>query len=143
MVAEKSIETGHAIAEAVERGRLISEAEEGRVAFTGNINFTVLEASGLFHDTGMCGGGYALTEITDEEGRKQYATDENGRYQMHPEDSLNFAEIRSNHSLNSGLYLLVNREGLEKTGFSDAEIDRMAVSEIRFRNCHFRGMLRI
>jgi electron transfer flavoprotein beta subunit len=84
------------------------EAPAGCVAMSEEIDYAVLEAAALFHDTGMC-GGYALNETVDENGLTVYETDENGRYIMYAEDNLNFAEVRVFHSLNSGLYVLLNR----------------------------------
>ena len=108
MVAVKAVETGRAIVEAVQRGTLGGEAPAGCVAMSEEIDYAVLEAAALFHDTGMC-GGYALNETVDENGLTVYETDENGRYIMYAEDNLNFAEVRVFHSLNSGLYVLLNR----------------------------------
>lgn len=128
MVAEKSLEAGQAIVEADVLGTLGGEAGEGRVALNGSVDFMTLEAAALFHDTGMCGGGYALNEAVDESGAKVYETDENGLYRMHAEDNLNFAEVRTYHSLNSGLYVLANRKGLLEAGFSDLQVDMMAAA---------------
>ena len=128
MVAEKSLEVGQAIEEADALGTLGGEADEGRVAFSGAIDFMTLEAAALFHDTGMCGGGYALNEAVDENGARVYERDENGLYRMHTEDNLNFEEVRTYHSLNSGLYALANRARLLDTGFSDLQVDMMAAA---------------
>ncbi|MBQ3268324.1 MAG: hypothetical protein IJH09_00225 [Clostridia bacterium] len=136
MVAEKSVEVGHAIQKAVAMGKMGGEDWEGRVALNGEIDFMTLEGAALFHDTGMCGGGYAMTETTDsngspmmgDDGRKLYDLNAAGLYLMHPERDENFAEIRSFHSLNSGLYVLVNREGLRKAGYTDTQVDKMAAA---------------
>lgn len=136
MAAVKALEAGHAIEEAARLGTLPTEAAEGRVAFSANIDYMTLEAASLFHDTGMCGSGYALTEllddqgepVTDEFGRTAYAVQDNGLYDVHEEDNLNFMEVRSFHSLNSGLYLLAEREGLREIGFTDVQIDKMAAT---------------
>ena len=128
MVAEKSLEVGRTVVEAVAKGTLGGETGDGRVAFSGNIDFATLEAAALFHDTGMCGGGYAMDETVDESGAKAYEREGNGLYSMHAEDNLDFAEVRTYHSLNSGLYVLVNRKGLLEAGFSDLQIDMMAAA---------------
>lgn len=137
MVAVKSVEAAEAVAEGVRRGTLGASQEEGRVALSADIDYPALIGAALFHDTGMCGSGYALTEATDEDGsslldengRQKYVRDgENGLYAMHAEDNLNFFEVRTYHSLNSALYVLVNRDGLREAGYRDAQIDLMAAA---------------
>ena len=134
MATEKALEAGEAIRQAAAQGALGGEPAEGRVAFGADIDLMVLEGAALFHDTGMCGGGYAMTPamnsddtpLTDENGRQVFERNGRGLYVMHAEDRLDFAEIRTYHSLNSGLYVLVNRAGLAEAGYSDVQIDNMA-----------------
>ena len=136
MVAVKALEAGQAIVEAVERGTLGGEAAEGRVALNGEIDFMALEAAALFHDTGMCGGGYAMVEDLDKDGnpkrdangRTVYLRDGLGLYEMERENNLDFVQVRVYHSLNSGINVLVNREGLRDAGFTDLQVDRMAAA---------------
>lgn len=135
MVSEKSLEAGRALASAIERGVLGSQRKEDRITLGGDIDWMVIEAAGLSHDMGMCGGGYALTDalddsgkpIKDEKGKTVFERDTNNLYKMHKEDNLNFGEVRSYHSLNSGLYVLVNRERYRAAGFTDEQIDRIAI----------------
>jgi hypothetical protein len=135
MVSEKTLETGMALASSIERGVLGSQRKADRITLGGDIDWMVLEAAGLSHDTGMCGGGYALTDalddsgepIKDENGKTVFERDTNNLYKMHKEDNLNFGEVRSYHSLNSGLYVLVNRERYRAAGFTDEQIDRIAI----------------
>ena len=124
MVAVKSLEVGRAIQEAVTFGTLGQNREEGHIALSSQIDFLTLEASGLAHDTGMCGHGYAI--IADENGA--YMKNEEGLYCMRAEDNLNFQEIRTFHSLTGGLYVLTNREAYRKAGFSDGQIDKIAAA---------------
>ena len=136
MVCEKSLEVGDAIREAVTAGGMGGDAQKGRVALSGDIDREMLEGAALCHDIGMSGSGYATTPVldkdgevvTDKNGRTVYEMDEQGHFVMHAEDNDNFNEIRTNHSMNSGLYVLVNRQGLRDAGYSDEQIDAMAVA---------------
>ena len=136
MVAVKALEAGRAIIEAVARGALGGEAAEGRVALNGQIDLMALEGAALFHDTGMCGGGYAMLEDLDKDGvperdasgRIVYLRGAHGLYEMANEDDLNFAQVRTYHSLNSGIFVLANRSGLRDAGFTDLQVDRMAAA---------------
>ena len=99
------------------------------------MDWLVLEAAGLSHDMGMFGSGYALTAavdengeaVKDENGNTVMERDEEGRYVMHAEDHLNFNDVRTYHSLNSALYVLVNRRQYKTAGFTDEQIDRIAI----------------
>ena len=129
MTAVKSLEAAEAISSAVRLGTLgAQEPADGRVVLSGDIDLIALEGAALFHDSGMCGSGYALTDTTDENGNTVLMKDVEGHYVMHAEDNLNFAEVRTNHSLNSSLYVLVNRSGLRTAGYTDAQIDLMAAA---------------
>lgn len=136
MVAVKALEAGRAIVQAVERGALGGEAAQDRVAFNGQIDLMALEGAALFHDTGMCGGGYAMVDDLDKDGnperdasgRTVYLRDTSGLYEMVNEDNTDFSQVRVYHSLNSGIYVLANREGLRDAGFTDLQVDRMAAA---------------
>ena len=135
MVRDKTLETGRALWSAIQRDNLGDEAGEGEIALGDQIDWTVLEAAALFHDTGMAGGGYAISEAVDENGetvkddngKAVLAKDDDGHYVMHAEDNENFNEIRTFHSMNSALYTLVNRDRLKEAGYTDGQIDRIAV----------------
>ena len=135
MVRDKTLETGRAIWSAIQRDNLGDEAGEGEIALHDQIDWTVLEAAALFHDTGMAGGGYAISEAVDENGetvkddngKAVLAKDDDGHYVMHAEDNENFNEIRTFHSMNSALYTLVNRDRLKEAGYTDGQVDRIAV----------------
>lgn len=129
MTAVKSLEAAETISAAVRLGTLgAQEPADGRVVLSGDIDLIALEGAALFHDSGMCGSGYALTNTQDENGNTVLMKDAEGHYVMHAEDNLNFAEVRTNHSLNSALYVLVNRSGLRTAGYTDAQIDLMAAA---------------
>ena len=54
MVRDKTLETGRAIWSAIQRDNLGDEAGEGEIALHDQIDWTVLEAAALFHDTPLC-----------------------------------------------------------------------------------------
>lgn len=134
MVAKKSSEMADAIVAAVKKGGLGNSTGSERVAFCENIDKKLLEGAALSHDTGMSGDGYALNPLMNEEGkqlkdefgRKMFEKDENGKYVVHPEDNSDFNEVRNNHSLNSAINVLKNREGFIEAGFTSDEVDKIA-----------------
>lgn len=134
MVSDKSLEGAYAIKEAVDRGGLGQNSKEGRVRLSSDIDEKTLEGAALSHDTGMRGEGYALTpaldesgkQCKDERGKKLYEKDESGNYVIHPVDSNNFDEVRDNHSLNSAITVLENRNQYKSAGYTDEQIDKMA-----------------
>ncbi len=77
MVADKSLEAGDAIKGAIENGRLGQEKGDNHVTFSSDIDKKTLEGAALSHDTGMAGGGYALTPAIGEDGKQ--LNDENGK----------------------------------------------------------------
>ena len=128
MVMVKSLEVGRALQGAAAMGALRGEAADGRVALNGEIDFDALAGAALAHDTGMCGGGYALIETVDENGAAVLLRDEDGKYVLEPEDPDNFAQIRSYHSLTGALYVLTERDAYRAAGYTDLQIDRMAIA---------------
>ena len=134
MVADKSIEAGEAINEALDKGGLGKNAGEGRVVF-GKTTGKTLMVAGLCHDMGMCGEGYSLTEILgddgkalrDENGNKMYEKTDAGLYKMHQIELDNFPEIRTSHSMNSALIVLMNRKAFNEAGLTDEEIDKISL----------------
>lgn len=134
MVAEKSLEVADSVTKAVNGGTFGNSRGDGRIAFSANIDRKRLEGAALSHDTGMAGGGYALSplmgdngkQLKDDFGRKMFEKDENGKYLVHPEDNSNFGEVRDNHSLNSAINVLINRDEYIKAGFSSEEVDIIA-----------------
>lgn len=135
MATEKSLEAGDAIKEAVHKGYLGTNSDaENHVIFSGDIDRNTLEGAALSHDTGMAGNGYALTPVLSEDGKQLkdengnivYEKDSDGNYVIHPEDNSNFNEVRENHSLNSAINVLQNRDQYKEAGYSDEQVDKMA-----------------
>ena len=99
-----------------------------------DIDKITLKGTALSHDTGMAGNGYALTPVLredgkllkDENGKKVYEKDVDGNYVIHPENN-NFKEVRENHSLNSAINVLKNRDQYKEAGYTDEQVDKMAV----------------
>lgn len=114
MVANKSLEVSDALKDAIKLGGVNRESSADRVAFSINIDRMTIEGSALSHDTGMRGNGYALDDKV------------NGIYGVHEEDNSDFNEVRNNHSINSALNLLENRDKYKEAGYSDEQIDKMA-----------------
>ncbi|MCR5608349.1 MAG: hypothetical protein K6G26_04735 [Lachnospiraceae bacterium] len=135
MVADKSLEAADAIKKATEKGGLKSDAKEGKVGFSSDIDKKTLEGAALSHDTGMKGDGYALVPIMgengqqkkDSNGKKIYEKDSDGKYVVRHENNSDFNEVRNNHSLNSAINLLENREKYKEAGYDDEQIDKIAV----------------
>ncbi|MBQ8307143.1 MAG: hypothetical protein IJX90_13110 [Blautia sp.] len=135
LTTAKTLEAVQVLKEAVEKGSLPGTAKQGHVAFGTSIDMAVVEGAALSHDTGMSGSGYALTEavdeagntVKDENGSTVYEYLENGLYALHHEDNSQFTELRSNHSFNSALIVLINRERYKAAGYSDEQVDHMAI----------------
>ena len=126
-VAEKSLEAADALESAIDKGTFkIENDNPDHVDLVGNIDKSVLEGAALSHDTGMSGNGYALEYKIDENGKKQFIKDEEGNYVVKNEDNNNFNEVRENHSLNSAINVLADRDKYKELGYSDSQIDMMA-----------------
>lgn len=63
--------------------------------------------------------------LLDENGK--YVTKDDGSYVVVRENNSIFSEVRTNHSINSGLYVLVNRNLFLEEGYTDRQIDEMAI----------------
>ncbi len=134
-VAEKSLETADALESAISKGTFKIESDDpDHVELVGNIDKSVLEGAALSHDTGMSGDGYALipvrdengNHLKDESGKKLYEKDADGHYKVKEESNSDFDEVRDNHSLNSAINVLADREKYKELGYSDSQIDMMA-----------------
>lgn len=132
-VAAESVEIGDAINEALDEGGMqIGNVTSDTVVF-GKTSHKTLIGAGISHDTGMCGYGYSLVELRDadgkslrdENGNKLYEKTDDGLYVMKKIDLDDFWTIRSSHSMNSALIMLINRDSYKKAGFTDREIDMM------------------
>lgn len=114
----KSSEIADAVETAVSTGKIYKEGyspDETRVPFAEKIDRDVLSGAALSHDTGMSDHGYSLKE-------------ENGRYIIEPQNSLDFDSVRSNHTLNSAINILAARDEYKVLGYTDAQVDTMAVA---------------
>jgi hypothetical protein len=123
MVAEKTNEASDALKKDTTRKHLLPI---NHVAIRANIEKNTLLGAALSHDTGMAGNGYALQYKTTR-GHKEYIKDSSGKYIIQQEDNDNFSEVRANHTLNSALNILQNRNAFNAAGFNDQQIDKMAV----------------
>lgn len=134
MVAQKSLEVGDAIKKAVESKGLGQTIREGRISFSADIDKKVLEGAALSHDTGMAGNGYALVPLRgedggilkDQNGRKLYEKNPDGSYVIKKESNIDYSEIRDNHTLNSAINVLSNRDLYLEAGYTNTQIDKMA-----------------
>ncbi len=113
-VKDQSLEAVDALRASIRRGRFKGENTEKHIAFSPDVDKNTLGGAALWHDSGMDGEGYALTEKPD------------GTCEARPCDPNNYDEVRRNHSLNSALNVLANRDDCRSLGYTDAEIDKMA-----------------
>ena len=126
-VAEKSLEAADALESAIDKGTFKIESDDpDHVELVGNIDKSVLEGAALSHDTGMSGNGYALEYYKGEDGKKHCRRDEEGNIVVKKENNANFDEVRENHSLNSAINVLADREKYKELGYSDSQVDMMA-----------------
>ena len=123
MVAEKTNEASDALKKDTTI-KLVNPI--GHIAIRANVEKTTLLGASLSHDTGMAGNGYALLyKIIG--GHKEYSKGRDGKYIIRVEDNTNFGEVRANHTLNSALNILQNRIVFNAAGYTDQQIDKMAV----------------
>ena len=126
-VAEKSLEAADALESAIDKETFkIENDDPDHIELVGNIDKTVLEGAALSHDTGMSGNGYALEYYKGEDGKKHCRRDEEGNIVVRKENNANFDEVRENHSLNSAINVLADREKYKQLGYSDSQVDMMA-----------------
>lgn len=114
-VKDKTTEALDASAEAAKAGKLESENANGDIHFNDNVDRKVTQAAALAHDTGMSNDGYSLSK------------NENGKYVVEKQNPRDFDSVRSNHSANSALNVLKNRDKYKDAGFSDKQVDEMAM----------------
>ena len=126
-VAEKSIEAANALEKAIQKGEFtVENNSDDHIPFVGNIDKSVLEGAALSHDTGMRGDGYAVEMYEDENGIKRFAKDADGNFIVSKEDNGDFNQVRENHSLNSAINILADREKYKELGYTDEQVDMMA-----------------
>ena len=137
MVEDKALEAADSIRDSIDKGRLPTTSNEKQIGFSQEMDNRVLAAAALSHDTGMKGHGYSLEPLLNEEGiqskdengKKMFARNIDGNYIVNEQDIENpiFQEIRENHSLNSAVNVLANREQYTNLGFSNSDVDRIAL----------------
>ncbi len=114
-VTSDSLGIADGISDCINRGGFKGENTGDRVALSPNYDKKTLGGSALSHDTGM-GGGYTVTE-------------HNGKYDVQTTDD-DFGKIRDNHSLNSAINILKDRDKYRDLGYTDTQIDKMAATTL-------------
>ena len=121
-VKEKTTEVLDSSVQAIKSGKMEREGANGDVSFSANVDYKVAQAAALAHDTGMSDDGYSLKC----EG-KNPMKNEQGNFIVEKQNPQNFESVRNNHTANSALNVLVNREQYKEAGFTDRQIDEIAI----------------
>ena len=126
-VKDKSLETAGALEDAIKKGNFQEKSDDpDHINFVGDVDKETLAGAALSHDTGMRGDGYAVNYVKDENGLKRFERDENGNVKVGTVDNENFDQVRTNHSLNSAINVLADREKYKELGYTDDQVDMMA-----------------
>lgn len=125
-VEKKSREAANALEKAIQNGKFQKESDDpDHIQFVGDVDKDVLSAAALSHDTGMRGDGYAVRTYK-ENGEIQFVKDADGKIIVDEVDNKDFDQVRSNHSLNSAINILADREKYKELGYTDEQVDMMA-----------------
>ncbi len=125
LVREKAVNVADSLNSALKNGAG-DQMVLGNASKNGNADYLgfgyiehkrVLEAAAIYHDTGMSGHGYSVIKNRDD----SYTVRQQNNQKY------DFNDIRKNHSLNSGINILKKRAFFQELGFSDVEIDMMAM----------------
>ena len=122
-VRAKTSEALAAMVNTLNFGSIERDGATGDVHFDEHVDFRVAQAAAEAHDTGMSNHGY----VFDCDEKKVPRRDVNGNIIVLKQNSLDFISIRSNHSANSALNVLRARESYKAIGFTDAQVDEIAV----------------
>lgn len=122
-VRTKTSEALTAMVNTLNFGSIERDGATGDVHFDEHVDFRVAQAAAEAHDTGMSNHGY----VFDCDEKKIPKRDINGNIIVLKQNSLDFNSIRSNHSANSALNVLRAREAYKAIGFTDAQVDEIAV----------------
>jgi len=122
-VRAKTSEALAAMVNTLNFGSIERDGATGDVHFDEHVDFRVAQAAAEAHDTGMSNHGY----VFDCDEKKIPKRDINGNIIVLKQNSLDFNSIRSNHSANSALNVLRARESYKAIGFTDAQVDEIAV----------------
>ena len=121
-VKEKTTEVLDASVAAIKKGQLEKPDAEGDVHFNDKVDYKVTQAAALAHDTGMSDDGYSIKCEN-----KKPLKNEDGTFIIEKQSPENFNSVRDNHSANSALNVLLNREQYKAAGFTDSQVDEIAV----------------
>lgn len=122
MVLDKTCEVIKAFQKYISLETKKEKIEDGIIPFSKDVNWNVVIASSLAHDTGMNGLGYALVKNINGE----YVKNKGEYYQVIHINPESYSQVRINHGLNSAINVLANRDNLKKLGYLDTEIDEIA-----------------
>lgn len=122
-VRQKTSEALAAMVNTLNFGSIEREGATGDVHFSADVDFRVAQAAAEAHDTGMSNHGY----VFDCDEKKIPKRDKDGNIIVLKQNSLDFNSVRNNHSANSALNVLRARESYKAIGFTDAQIDEIAV----------------
>ena len=121
-VVEKTTEALNANVMAINAGKMEKADAVGDVHFSSDVDYKVTQAAALSHDTGMSDDGYSMKFEN-----KKPVLDSNGNYVVEKQNPLSFNQVRENHSANSALNVLQNRNQYKEAGFSDHQVDEIAM----------------
>lgn len=122
-VRQKTSEALAAMVNTLNFGSIEREGATGDVHFNADVDFRVAQAAAEAHDTGMSNHGY----VFDCDEKKIPKRDKDGNIIVLKQNSLDFNSVRNNHSANSALNVLRARESYKAIGFTDAQVDEIAV----------------
>ena len=122
-VREKTSEALGVMVIAIKDGEMEREGAIGDIHFEADVDFKVIQAAAEVHDTGMSDQGYAF----DCDDKKIPKCDKNGNIIVLKQNPRDFNSVRNNHSANSALNVLKKRDFYKTIGFTDAQVDEIAV----------------
>lgn len=114
-VLNKTTEATDAFVEAINKGKMETDYPQGDVRFNADVDYKVIQAAALSHDTGMSDDGYSK------------AIDADGNMIVEKQNRYDFNSVRGNHNVNSALNVLENREQYKEIGFTDNQVDEISV----------------
>ena len=121
-VRQKTTEALVAIVNTINFGNIERKDATGDIHLNADVDFKVAQAAAEAHDTGMSDHGYTF----DCEG-KIPKRDKDGNIIVLKQDPTHFDSIRETHSANSAINVLRARNSYREIGFTDAQIDEIAV----------------
>lgn len=122
-VRQKTSEALVAMVNALSFGSIERKDAIGDIHFNADVDFRVVQVAAEVHDTGMSDHGYAF----DCDDKKVPKRNKDGNIIVLKQNSLDFNSVRNNHSANSALNVLRSRDSYKALGFTDAQVDEIAV----------------